>query len=271
MTRQSLKVWSDRWNWQAPSRRCFLLSRVMAFQLLLFRVTSIYTMRNLSSTTKKGKSTILITHTVTKTCSSIHLDHEDQNLPATDQFDQHPSPPMQRPPNVILPKTRRTPSRRPARGNSCVCGFEPTGIPKNRKGNLKRHIKGCKVVRQQSDPESLQSLKPWMCEYPHCGRRFTRADNLAVHQRAKNHTPSRGVMASPAAEWSDGDGGSRCILPSQGMIASPATEWGEGDGASRYIVPSQSMIASPAGEWGESDAASRYFDGFQGGFRGNLR
>lgn len=65
----------------------------------------------------------------------------------------------------------------------CDCGYEPSGKEINKKSNLKRHRKkSCRRYSPYSGSE-----KPYQCTYRDCGRRFTRSDNLLVHQRNKDH------------------------------------------------------------------------------------
>lgn len=105
--------------------------------------------------------------------------------------------------------TKPTPPHRSASGypihpTACPCGFKPKGIQKNQRGNLKRHMKGCKKAWEQAHPDSSPDPKPWVCDFPNCGKRFSRCDNRRHHQRIKFHGPYARSSTSPVA-GSDGD------------------------------------------------------------------
>lgn len=79
--------------------------------------------------------------------------------------DHSPQPPI-----ITSPRLKRR----------CVCGFEPSGKEQNKHSNLKRHQKTCK--------KCTGNHYPYICNYPHCGLRYNRSDNLLAHQRLKKHS-----------------------------------------------------------------------------------
>ena len=111
----------------------------------------------------------------------------------------NPSTPSSTPPN-------RTASRRPIYRDSCICGYVPGGIQKNRKGNLKRHRRACKLFNQQEHPEVPLDPKPCVCQFPDCGRSYGRPDNLGAHQKLKQHLPVSSMSASPKVLLDDEGG-----------------------------------------------------------------
>jgi hypothetical protein len=69
-------------------------------------------------------------------------------------------------------------------GQECSCGHRPSGGKGNRRSNLKRHRETCKY---EHDGKPL--AKKAKCNWEGCEKRYTREDNLKVHQRSKGHLP----------------------------------------------------------------------------------
>jgi hypothetical protein len=81
--------------------------------------------------------------------------------------------------NAISPDSSADNLRRKRKNSRCRCGYEPKGKGGNKTHNYKRHKKTCMkpLVRKA------------ICGHPGCDKRYTRSDNLKVHQKAKKHRP----------------------------------------------------------------------------------
>jgi hypothetical protein len=67
----------------------------------------------------------------------------------------------------------------------CSCGFESSGKDPS---NFKRHQSTKSCQRQRlSHYKRPGTTKSWPCPYPGCRKKFTRSDNLRVHQKKKRH------------------------------------------------------------------------------------
>ncbi len=77
-------------------------------------------------------------------------------------------------------------SKDPSSKYKCSCGFEPTGKEVYKPSNLKRH-QSTRACRRFSPYQRSETTKSWQCPYPDCPKRFTRSDNLRVHQKQKRH------------------------------------------------------------------------------------
>jgi len=121
--------------------------------------------------TGKLTTTLSRVSSLTRPCSG----HIDEFLRATNS----PRPPAahtnKSPQPLNTFKASATTLRRRRRYQCRKCGYEPKGTEANRKSNFKRH------------QESCQQPKRHVCSHPHCGKTFTRSDNLRVHQNKKQH------------------------------------------------------------------------------------
>ncbi|KAE9372294.1 hypothetical protein N431DRAFT_339656 [Stipitochalara longipes BDJ] len=99
----------------------------------------------------------------------------------------------------IRPKSSSSPSTRlsnisspasvPIHSSSkykCSCGFESHGKEVYKSSNFKRHQR-TRTCRRFSPYQRPETTKSWQCPYPKCPKRFTRSDNLRVHQKQKGH------------------------------------------------------------------------------------
>jgi len=68
----------------------------------------------------------------------------------------------------------------------CSCGFESSGKELYKSSNFKRH-QSTKSCQRRSLYKHPRTTKSWPCPYPDCGSKFTRSDNLRVHQKKKRH------------------------------------------------------------------------------------
>ena len=66
-----------------------------------------------------------------------------------------------------------------------LCTYEPSGKERYKGSNLTRHIR----VQHPLEP------KVYYCNFPGCGSRFNRSDNLRSHRRDQGHTHTGGVAA----------------------------------------------------------------------------
>lgn len=110
------------------------------------------------------------------------------------QFQQYanPSPPLS-PRNDHHPQSSPSapyaPSIRELK-HRCICGFEPSGIEANKNSNLIRHQRfTCRLYRAGNS-------KSHRCNYPHCGKSYSRPDNLLAHQKTKNHSGAVSIELS---------------------------------------------------------------------------
>jgi hypothetical protein len=70
----------------------------------------------------------------------------------------------------------------------CSCGFESSGKELYKSSNFKRHQSTKSCQRQRvSHYKRPGTTKSWPCPYPGCRKKFTRSDNLRVHQKKKRH------------------------------------------------------------------------------------
>ncbi|KAH8602658.1 hypothetical protein B0O99DRAFT_5837 [Bisporella sp. PMI_857] len=64
----------------------------------------------------------------------------------------------------------------------CQCGYTPTGKLNNKKSNLKRHKKTCKLYSHLYN-------RPHKCLFLGCGKTYSRSDGLLNHERKHKHGP----------------------------------------------------------------------------------
>jgi hypothetical protein len=95
-----------------------------------------------------------------------------------------------------------TPSapRNPSSKYKCPCGFEPSGKEVYKASNLKRHktTRNCRRFFRNKRPETTKSFP---CPYPRCSKKFTRSDNLRVHQKQKSHFLEIDLSYIGAPRW----------------------------------------------------------------------
>ena len=91
-------------------------------------------------------------------------------------------------PAEIPKKKTTTPTikRKPLAEYRCCadCDHEPKGKVTHRISNLKRHRSTC----PKFSPSAIHH-RPHKCNHPGCPKRFTRSDNLRVHQKKMGHDP----------------------------------------------------------------------------------
>jgi hypothetical protein len=98
-------------------------------------------------------------------------------------------PPKRSPPHstrLYGPSSPAPVSIAPQSKYKCPCGFESRGKELYKSSNFKRHqsTKGCQRGSLYKRPGTTKS---WPCPYPGCRSKFTRSDNLRVHQKKQRH------------------------------------------------------------------------------------